>query len=171
MTSRMLRSLIAVLALNFAFAAVGVGQTAHPTAWELAGLRLSLGQTIEVVTIKHPDRRQRCVVNSVNANEIVCTHHGDTIVYQAQDVMALIKPGNHPHVLLWFAGVLAAGGAATWGTIVLTAVCPVCAVGTAVVALGLYVMAPMTGMLADDGDYPEELLYLAPGQTLQVKLH
>ena len=58
-------------------------------------------------------------------------------------------------------------GAAIWGTVVLAATCPACAVGTGIVAFVLFGFA---GAIAFTDDQPDRLLYLAPGQQLSRKL-
>jgi hypothetical protein len=109
------------------------------------------------------------LMQSINASEIVCMHHGHATAYRANDVAALISPGTHTRWSLYAAGFLAASGAATWGTVVLASVCVPCAVVTGVAAIFLCWMAPASAM-ATDGDTSDKLLYLAPGETLKVKL-
>jgi len=58
-------------------------------------------------------------------------------------------------------------GAAIWGTVVLAPVCPPCAVGTGIAA---FLIFGATGAVLIGDDMPDRLLYLAPGQTLQVEL-
>ena len=66
-----------------------------------------------------------------------------------------------------FLGFNAGLGAAIWGTVVLAAACPACAVGTGIAALFFFSAAGVTAYA--DGQ-PDRLLYLAPGQTLSGKL-
>jgi hypothetical protein len=126
-------------------------------------------KNVKIITIAHPKLRHSCTVVSISANEIICGHSGHTMTFRAEDVAAVIEPGEHSHWYLYFAGSLAAAGAATWGTVVLAAVCPICAAATGVAALFLYVITPGTAFLSDD-DSADSLLYLAPGQTLKVGL-
>jgi len=109
------------------------------------------------------------MMQSINTSEIVCDHHGRLTIYKAQDVAAIIEPGEHTPVLIYVGGILAASGAAAWGTGVLASVCIPCAVVTGVAALFLFMLAPGAAMAAD-GDSSDTLMYLAPGQKLQVKL-
>ena len=165
-----LRGCIAVVTFGFIFSAVALGQNPQDRAWESAQRNIAAKEKVYVVTIAHPKRRNLCVVQSIGLDKIVCTHPGHTRVFRAGDVAALIERGEHTRWQLYFAGVLAAGGAATWGTVVLASVCPVCAVATGVAALFLYVVAPLTAMLTE-GDSGDSLLYLAEGQHLQVRLN
>jgi hypothetical protein len=170
MISSTLRSLFTVLALSFALVAVALGQNPVTPAWEGARAELvNTKQALYVVTIAHPKSRRACLMQSINAREIVCMHHGHTTAYRADDVAALISRGTHTRWYLYFAGFLAASGAAAWGTVVLASACAPCAVVTGAAAFFLLWMAPASGM-ATDGDAPDKLLYLASGQTLKVKL-
>jgi hypothetical protein len=164
-----LRSPFIALALSFVYAAVAFGQSPTST-WE--GTRMALvnsKQSLYVVTMAHPKRRHACLIQSINASEIVCTHHGRTTAYRAGNVAALIFPGTHTRWYLYAAGFLAGSGAATWGTVVLAPICIPCAAVTGIAAFFLFWMAPASAMMTD-GDSSDTLLYLAPGQTLKVKL-
>ena len=108
-------------------------------------------------------------MQSIDTSQIVCDHHGEKTAYKADDIAAIIEPGEHTPVLIYAGGILAASGAAAWGTAVLASVCIPCAVVTGVAALFLFMMAPGAAM-ASDGDSSDRLLYIAPGQKLQVKL-
>ena len=170
MNSSTLRLLFTGVALNFVFATVALGQSPRAPAWE--GARQALvhtNGTLYIVTISHPNRRHKCLMQSINAGEIVCGQHGHTVAYRAEDVAAIISRGTHTRWYLYFAGFLAAGGAATWATVALTSVCIPCALATGVAAILLYWVAPMTAMFTD-GDTDDKLLYLAPGQSLKVRL-
>lgn len=170
MLNSMLRRLFVVLAICFVFAATAHGEKPRNATWDGARAELvNAKQKLYVVTIAHPKRRHTCVMQSISYGEIVCVDHGQTTAYRAEDVQALILPGSHTRWYLYFAGFLAAGGAATWGTVVLSSVCVPCAAGTGVAAFLLFMMSPLTGM-ATDGDVADTLLYLAPGQTLKVNL-
>jgi hypothetical protein len=167
-----LRSLFTGLALSFVSAAIALGQSPQTSTWEGARTELvnTTQHTLYVITIAHPKSRHTCHIQSIDASEIVCTHHGHTTIYGAADVAALIFPGIHTRWYLYAAGFLAAGGAATWGAVVLASVCAPCFGGTLVAAFIFYGMVPMSAMLTD-GDSADTLLYLAPGQTLKVKLN
>lgn len=170
MISLALRRIFTALALILVFATAASGQSPQTTTWE--GARAVLAktkQTVYIVTITHPKNRRTCLVQSIDASEIVCTHHGHSTAYRAEDVSALISPGTHTRWYLYAAGFLGAGGAATWGTVAFATVCAPCAVITGFAAFVLYWMAPASAMMTD-GDSPDALSYLAPGQTLNVKL-
>ena len=170
MISSTLRRLLTVLALNFVFTTVALSQRPVTATWDGALAELvNTKRTLYVVTIAHPKNRHTCMMQSISGSEIVCTHHGHTTTYRAEDVAALIFPGTHTRWYLYAAGFLAGGGVATWGTVVLASVCVPCAAVTGVAAFFLYWMAPMSAM-ATDGDVADTLLYLAPGQILKVKL-
>jgi hypothetical protein len=165
-----MRHLIPAFAISCIFANVALCQTSTTSAWE--GARAELAnpkQTVYVITIAHPKTRHTCLVQSVNASEIVCAHYGRTTTFRAGDVGALILRGEHARWYLYAAGFLAAGGGATWATVALSSVCIPCAAATGLAALVLYTLAPMCAMMTD-GDSPDQLLYLAPGQTLRVRL-
>jgi len=178
MATRTLRHLVTVLTLNLISVSVALCQSTtisvsaprgKATTWREAQDRLGPKDTVYLVTIAQPKHRHTCHIDSMSVDEIVCSHLGHTTTYRADDVAALIHPGSHTPWYLWGAGFLAAGGAATWGTVVLAGVCPPCAVATGIAALFLYWMAPASAFLTD-GDYDDALVYLAPGQTLKVSL-
>jgi len=159
-----------ILALILLFATIAQSQAPVASTWEGAQANLvNEKHTLYVVTIAHPKIRHTCIVQSVNASEIVCSQHGHAIDYLAKDVAALIDRGTHSRWYFYSARFLAAAGAATWGTVALAPVCVPCAVFTGIAALFLYQLAGLSGMISD-GDFPDELLYLAPGQTLKVSL-
>lgn len=170
-----LRRTFLVLALSFNFAAVAFSQNPAARTWlgaraEFVNTKQKLNkQAIYVVTIAHPTKRRRCLTQSIDAEQIVCTNHRHAITYRAEDVAALIVPGTHTRWYFYAAGFLAAGGAATWAAVVLAPACIPCAAATGVAALFLLWMAPMSAMATDD-DTADTLLYLAPGQGLKVKL-
>ena len=164
-----LRWIITGLAFSFSSAILAHGQIGQTVSWQGAQSIIAAKQKIYVVTIAHPKRRHTCVVRSIDNDRIVCEHLGHTTAFQTGDVAALIEPGEHTPVFLFFAGFLSAAGAATWGTVILAPICPVCAAATGVAAAVLYVMAMGSGFLAD-GDHAGSVLYLAAGQRLQVSL-
>ena len=170
MTPSTLRRLFTVLMFSFVSVAVAPGQSQLTPTWEGARFKLfNTKQTLYVVTIAHPKSHHTCLMQSINASEIVCTHRGHTTAYRTENVAALIAPGVHARWYLYAAGFLSAGGAATWGTVALATVCPPCAVLTGIAAILLYSMVPLSAMVTD-GDTSDKLLYLASGQTLKVKL-
>ncbi|HXE06951.1 MAG TPA: hypothetical protein VN612_03565 [Acidobacteriaceae bacterium] len=119
-----------------------------------------------VVTRADPTHRHTCRVQSFSLDQLICKGHRRS-AFRAQDVAALIVPGNHISQRIWLAIGNAELGAAIWGTIVLAPVCPLCAAATAFGAFSALGFAATT-LMCDN--VPDRLLYLAPSQTLQVKL-
>jgi hypothetical protein len=133
--------------------------------------RLFQGQAFNklfVVTLDQPHHRQPCSTLSFTIDKLVCSRVlGEPRTYLPQQVLALIVPGDG-RAKLWFVlGINGGMGTAIWGTVVLAAACPACAVATGVAAFLLFVVA--AGVLAAD-DQPDRLLYGAPGQKLSRKL-
>lgn len=119
-----------------------------------------------VVTHENPKHRHTCHVQSFSIDQLICSDHAGT-TYRTQDIAALIVPGNYisQHVSLAIGN--AALGAAIWGTIILAPVCPLCAAATAFGAFSAFGFSATT-LMCDN--VPDRLLYLTPGQSLQVKL-
>jgi hypothetical protein len=174
---------IALFAIAFVTAIVAVAQSSTPLKtfesqspvssasagdnWQAA---LRVGSTkdkLVVVTVDKPNRGQSCHLLSFTPDQLVCSRpHSRRRTYRSQQVAALILPGNGG-LKLWMAllgnGVM---GAATWGTVVLAATCPVCAVLTGLDAASAFVGAWVVPFGIDQ---PDRLLYLAPGQHLSRK--
>jgi len=141
---------------------------AFSQTWEAAQTAAPIKGKLFVVTVDHPDRRQDCHVHSFTADKLVCSRaFGGTRTYMPQQIAALIIPGDDNLRVALFLGINGGAGAAIWGTVVLAAACPVCAVATGVAALVLLCAA---GAVAYADDQPQRLLYLAPGQLLSSKL-
>jgi hypothetical protein len=123
---------------------------------------------IIVVTLDQPNRRQTCHIQSYTPDKLVCSRaFGGSHTYLSQQVLALILPGDDDLRLRLFIEFNGGLGAAIWGTVVLAATCPVCAVGTGIAAFLFFDAAGV--ILIADGQ-PDRLLYLAPGQKLSRKL-
>lgn len=139
------------------------------TSWQgAAGLAGSSKEKLFVVTTDKPDRRQTCHVQSFTEDKLVCSRAvGGPRTYLPQQIVALIRPGDGNLTIKLFLGFNAGLGAAIWGTVVLAAVCPPCAVATGVAAL-FFFGAAGASLIGDD--VPDSLLYLAPGQQLSTKL-
>lgn len=166
MSTLTLRRLIAGITFSFICAASAHGQTPQTTTWEDLQSQIALGQKVDVVTIAAPTQRQTCLVRSIDANEIACTHRRHTTIFRAGDVAALIEPGVHRNYYFDF---LAAGLGSILAAGLFALVCPVCAAVAAVAAVGFFVAAPLSTIHWHRGS-GETLLFLAPGQTLQVRL-
>jgi hypothetical protein len=137
-------------------------------SWPVAQSAGSSKGKLFVVTIDQPDRRHTCRIQSFTVDKLVCSRAiGGPRTYLRQQVAALILPGDDGLRLRLVLGLNGGLGAAIWGTVVLAAACPVCAVATGIVALALFGTAG--AVLYVDGQ-PDRLLYLAPGQQLFRKL-
>lgn len=182
MAHRITRTLITTFALTLIFASLAHAQNVQPWAsWPPSTPRsdtfrgaMALGPTqgkLFVVTIAHPKQKQTCRIQSFKEDQLVCSRSRGRapIVYRAQDVAALITPGEHTNVVAWFLGYVGVGAGAITGAVFLASVTIIGAVPVAIAGGFILLMAPLTGMFADD-DCPDTVLYLAPGQQLQVKL-
>jgi hypothetical protein len=145
-----------------------IGNTTSDT-WQSAQQAGSSKDTLIIVTLDQPNRRQTCHLRSYTADELVCSRAiGGPRTYFRQQVVALILPGEGGLRLVGVLGLYAEAGAAIWGTVVLAATCPACAVATGFVAFGCFIGAQF--IQAADDLRPDRLLYLAPGQQLSPKL-
>lgn len=136
--------------------------------WEFAQLFNPSKHKLFVVTVDQPNRRQSCRIKSFTEEKLVCSRAiGGPRTYLPQQVVALILPGDGGWQFRVWLGLNAGLGAAIWGTVVLAAACPACAVGTGIAALFFFSFA---GAVAYTDDVPDRLLYLAPGQQLSGKL-
>jgi hypothetical protein len=101
-------------------------------------------------------------------DKLICSRAiGGPRTYLSQQVLALILPGDDGLKLRLVLGLNAGLGAAIWGTIVLAAACPACAVATGIVAFCFFSAA---GAILIGDDQPDRAIYLAPGQKLTGKL-
>ena len=178
MPQRTIRRTLTLFALAFVCATVALAQSPamHETVeipisntWQGAQLAFPSKSKLVVFTLDRPNRRQTCRIRSFTLEELVCSRaFGGSRTYLRQQVAALILPGDgglrFPLVLL----DSAEAGAAIWGTVILAATCPACAVATGFAALYSFVGAWVIHG-ADDLE-PDRLLYLAPGQQLSRKL-
>ena len=137
-------------------------------AWLVAQSASSVKEKLIVVTVDSPNRRQTCRIQSFTPDKLVCSRGiGGSHAYLRQQVAALVLPGDGTLKLKLVLGLNGGIGAAIWGTVVLAAACPACAVGTGVVAFLLFCAG---GAILYGDDQPDRLLYLAPGQQLSQKL-
>ncbi len=142
--------------------------TSTSNLWQVAQSVSSSNSKLFVVTLDQPRRRQTCHVRSFTLDKLVCSRAiGGPRTYLEQQVLALIIPGDEGLKLPIVLGLNGGLGAAIWGTVVLAATCPVCAVATGVAALFFFCAA---GVILIADDQPDRLLYLAPGQRLTGKL-
>lgn len=176
MSQGTIRSILTFFAIAFVFATVAVAQaatsvevpvsTANPS-WQAAQLVGSSKGKLFVVTLDQPHRRQTCRIQSFTLDKLVCSRAiGGPRIYLPQQIISLILPGDGDLKLRLVFGLNGGLGAAIWGTVVLAATCPACAVATGITALLLFSAA---GAVLIGDDQPDSLLYLAPGQQLTGK--
>lgn len=177
MSQRIIRSIVTLCALSIFTAIVAGAQSpvspevlTVPSGDVRQGAQLSGPTTgkIFVVTFDQPKRLQTCHIVSLTGDKLVCSRVlGGIHTYLQQQIVALILPGDGGTKNKFVIGLNLGLGAAIWGTVVLAATCPPCAVATGVVALLLFGAA---GAILIADDQPNRLLYLAPGQRLSSKL-
>ena len=175
---RTLRRILTLATLTLLSATLALAQTAAPPAhpqppslsntnWGSAEDLGAPKRILFVVTTARPTHRITCRVQTFTDDQLTCKGpFGRTRIYKAQDIAAIILPGDFATRVGFGLGFTGAAAAATWGTVVLAATCTPCAVGVGIAAFLLFVVD--LGTQAAD-PYEDQLLYLAPGQTLQVK--
>ena len=137
------------------------------TKWESLS-QINPGGKLFVITLAQPAHRHSCAVRSFTATELVCRgSFGSIRSYKASEIAALIVPGDFAARVGFAIGFTGATAVVAWQAFVLAATCTPCAVGVAIGAFLLFVVD--AGLQAAD-PVNDALLYLAPGQTLQVKL-
>ncbi|HUB53007.1 MAG TPA: hypothetical protein VL986_12705 [Terracidiphilus sp.] len=177
MKHRAIRNFLSLFSIICATATVALGQSSsaietgtidQSQSWQGALSGVAANHKVFVVTIDKPDRKQKCRIESFDQDKLICSRAiGSPRTYLAKQVIALILPGDGGlRVPLWI-GLNGGLGAAIWGTVVLAAACPACAVGTGIAALFFFAFA---GAVAFTDDVPNRLLYLAPGNELSEKL-
>jgi hypothetical protein len=181
MNQRIINSIISFFGLVLASASITVAQSPNSTevlslnstnSWQGAqSIGSSKGKVLRklfVVTLEEPSRRQACRVQSFDLDKLVCSRAlGGPRTFLSQQVAALIVPGDGRSKLWLMLGFNGGLGAAIWGTVMLTAACPACAVATGIAAY--FCFGAAVAILIGD-DQPDRLLYLAPGQQLSRKL-
>ena len=178
MAHQIFRRFSSLFALTLVSATIALAQSptvredlgaAASDSWQTAQSAGPSRGELFVVTLNQPHRRQACRIQSFTQDKLVCSRQfGGPRTYLAQDVLALIVPGDHGLKIRLALGINGALAAAIWGTVVLAAICPACAVATGIVALCLFGAA---GAILIGDEQPERLLYLAPGEQLTGKLH
>ncbi len=179
MPQQIIRSILTFFALVLVSATIALAQLPASTEiraiaipvhsdWQVAQQAGSSKGKLFVVTLDRPQRRQTCHIQSFTQDKLVCSHTiGGPRTYLRQQVLALIVPGDDGLKRWMVLGFNGAAGAAIWGTAVLAAACPACAVATGIAALWFFGAAGAT-LICDN--QPERLLYLASGQELPGKL-
>ncbi len=177
MPQRSIRSILVLFAVALVSATIAIAQPPASTeahaihtsnTWQIAqSVGPSKGKLF-VITVDQPDRKQSCRIQSFTVDKLVCSRAiGGPRTYLPQQIVALILPGDGDLKLRLLLGLNGGLAAAIWGTVVLVATCPPCAVATGIVALVLFNAA---GAVLIGDDEPDHLLYLAPGQRLSGKL-
>ena len=178
LSQQTLRRLLALAALTLFSATLALAQETPPgnrdfakkgtDNWSYAATIGSPHKKLFVVTMADPTHRHTCRVQSFTADQLICqgSFH-KTHIYKPQEVSALVTPGDYSLRVWMVSAANASLGAAIWATLVLIPTCPPCAVATGIAALISFGVAGAA--LIGEGTQ-EHLLYLAPGQTLQVKL-
>jgi len=137
------------------------------TNWESLS-QINPSGKLFVITLAQPLHRHPCAVRSFTATELVCRgSFGSVRSYKASEIAALIVPGDFAARVGFAIGFTGATAVVAWRAFVLAATCTPCAVGVAIGAFLLLVVNLGT-QAADPVD--DALLYLAPGQNLEVKL-
>ena len=137
------------------------------SSWD-ALAQINPGGRVIIVTLSQPTSRHACSLDTFTPTELVCKGpFGTKRAYQFSQIAALIVPGELNLKIRIVLALNAALGASIWGTVVLAAACPACAVATGIAALVFFGGA---GAILIGDDVPDRLLYLSPGQTLHVKL-
>jgi hypothetical protein len=147
---------------------IPAGNTAAANTWQVAQQVGPTKGKLFVVTLDRPNRRQACRILFFTPEKLVCSRAlGGPRTYLPQQVVALILPGDGALKLRLMLGLNGGLGAAIWGTVVLAAACPACAVATGIAAFFCFGAAGAIGM---GDDQPDRLLYLARGQKLSRRL-
>ena len=179
LSQQTLRRLLALATLTLLSATLALAQETPPPGnrdfakkstdnWSDAAIIGAPQKKLFVITMADPTHRHACRVQSITADQLVCKgSFNKTHVYKPQEVAALVTPGDY-NLRVWMVSAANASlGAAIWATVVLIPTCPPCAVATGIAALISFGAAGAA--LIGEGTQ-EHLLYLAPGQTLQIKL-
>ena len=176
MKNRIIQSIVAISALAFAASSVAgaqagktfeVGVNGPTSNWQDALSTGAQDHKVQIVTIDRPDHKQKRHIQSFTSDSVVCSRAvGAPRTYRADQVLAIILPGDRASTLALFVGFNGGLGASIWGTIVLAAACPACAVGTGIAAFFFFDLA---GATLFTGDEPDRLLYLAPNHELSSK--
>ena len=177
-----LRTVILLFAFTVASAATGFTQLPASTrvvtipagndanyTWEFAQSFDPSKHKLYVVTLDQPTRRHTCHIQSFTNDKLVCSRAigGFSRTYLPQQIVAILLPGDDELRRWVLLGINGGLGASIWGTVVIAAACPACAVGTGIMALWFLGAAGTTLVC---GDVPDRLLYLAPGHELSSKL-
>lgn len=176
-----IRSVPTFIAIALLSANITLAQSANPSGtriitvpnttqntWQAAQLAGPSKGKLFIVTVNQSHRRQTCHIQSFTPDKLVCSHViGGPRTYRPAQIVALILPSDDGLKVRLALGLNGGVAGAIWGTVILAATCPACAVATGVVALVLVCAA---GAILIGDEQPDRLLYLAPGQQLTGKL-
>jgi hypothetical protein len=183
MAHRIARSLTAILALTLISTCLARAQDKPPESakwdpaiWQTghhADPRLNLRQDDKLIlfTTAEPTRGQSCRLDSIDANQIVCSRFGrKPQVYRVDDIAALVLPGYHTPTLITLIAPVAVVVGSIVGAVILMPAAVAAGVVLAIVAgyASIYALLLAGGNSYDHS--PDQLLYLAPGQQLHFKL-
>ena len=136
--------------------------------WHYAQLLGVSKRKLYIITLDRANRRQTCHVQSFTDDKLICARAiGTPRTYRSNQIVAILLPGDDALRFRVLLGLNAGLGGAIWGTVVLAATCPACAVGMGIAAFVFFAAA---GAIGFTDDVPDRLLYLAPGQQLSRKL-
>ncbi len=180
MTQQTLRRILTLATLTLLSATIALAQTAAPPAhpelpslsnnnWSYAKDRGVPERTLFVITTARSTHRINCRARTFTDDQLTCKGpFGRTRTYKAQDIAALILSGEDTAIRHIMVVVAVISACAIAGAVFLN---PVARFGSFLLGLAggaaFLILEPGLAMAADD--QPDELLYLAPGQTLQVK--
>lgn len=137
--------------------------------WQAAQQAAPSKGKLFVVTLDQPNRRQTCRIKSFTKDKLVCSHAiGGSQTFLPPQVLALILPGDGGLRLPLWLGFNAGLGASIWGTVVLAAACPACAVGTVIAAIFFFGAA---GAVVYGDNHPERVLYRGPRPRPNTQPH
>lgn len=151
---RTARRIVTVLATALICTAVALAQSPTATGavtipisnkvsansiWPEAGSGGAYKGKVFVVTFDRPDHRQACHIQSITEDRLTCSRGiGAPRTYLREKIVALIIAGDAGSKLPIVLGFNVGLGAAIWGTVVLAATCPPCAVATSIVAFAFF---------------------------------
>jgi hypothetical protein len=132
-------------------------------------------RTLLVVSSAKPTVRQKCRVESISVDELVCARRfgRKSVSFRERDVVALIRPANHDSRLELpiFLGFFSAGGAIVYSAAVIASVAtPLLFVAIPVALIGGIMAIGSPVLFIGATDSPESVLYLRPGSQLRFAL-
>jgi hypothetical protein len=146
-------------------------RNAYPDIWP-DSRTISPGQNLLVVSTAKPRIRQKCRVQSLDSDLLVCARRlgRNPVRFDRSSVSALIAPGYRPQVWLYDAVGAALAGGSIYGAVVLTSISALAAVGG--IAMAVVITFDALWILGEaNAEFgPDHVLYLKPGEQLLVPL-